>query len=386
MKIDRSNPKHWFLLFLQALFACMGAILRIFMPRPARPRVVFYSHQYSGNVKALYERWQTEKRDSFECHCLFLDPETARSAEELGVRVLRCNRARDMLMASRADIFITDHGLHALVPLKHFTSILFVDVWHGIPFKGFLPSDFALQHSYDEVWVSSPLLRDLYVDNLGFPNTIVKPAGYARADKLFRNDPPQHSFRKSAGLQGGIVLYAPTWEHEDESRSQMPFGESYSSFYCRLGELCIRRNTTLVVRSHLNTSIESGSYPGVIFCSMADFPDTESLLQETDVLICDWSSIAFDYLATGKPTLFLDVKPPFRAGYTLGPEYRFGPVLASLDTLADALDDALSESPLYWQRYGNKHEEVTKAVYGKNSDGNSALRQLQRVEKLLEKR
>ncbi|MBK6511086.1 MAG: CDP-glycerol glycerophosphotransferase family protein [Haliea sp.] len=30
---------------------------------------------------------------------------------------------------------------------------------------------------------------------------------------------------------------------------------------------------------------------------MKEFPDVEGLLLLIDVLICDWSSIAFDYLA-----------------------------------------------------------------------------------------
>lgn len=383
MKIDKSNPRHWLLLVLQAGFSLLGALIRAITPRPARPRVVFYSHQYSGNIKALYEHWRSSNRDDFDCYCLFLDPGAAQQAREQQVSTLLCHHPGDMLFAARGDVFITDHGLHALLLLKRLSTITFVDVWHGIPFKGFAPSDFTLQHTYDEVWVSSGLLQSLYIEKLAFPPTIVQPAGYARADKLFRGDAPENSFRREYAVSDRIVLYAPTWEHDDKSRSQMPFGETYESFFNRLGDNCRAHGATLVVRSHLNTRIDTANYAGVIFCSMADFPDTESLLQETDVLLCDWSSIAFDFLATNRPTLFLDVKPPFRNGYSLGPEYRFGPVVDSLDALATTLDGVLADPATYWAQHEEKHREISDAVYGQNQDGQVAQRQLDRVASLI---
>jgi CDP-glycerol glycerophosphotransferase len=387
MKIDKRNPRHWLLLLAQGLYSLTGTLVRALRPLPSRPLVVFYGHQYAGNIKALYDHWRALPDPGFDCACAFLDPGAAERAARDGISVLRCWRARDMARVARADIMVTDHGLHAMILLKRLTRIRFVDVWHGIPFKGFEPDDFTVQHDYDEVWVSSPLLQSLYVDTLDFPASIVKPLGYARADKLFRGDAPGNSFRADQGLADDrrIVLYAPTWEHDDHSRSQMPFGESYDSFYTRLGELCTRAGAVLVVRSHLNTSIEGGQYPGVIFCSMAQFPDTESLLQETDVLICDWSSIAFDFLATGRPTLFLDVKPPFKHGYTLGPNYRFGAIVDDLASLAQRLEQALSQPQHYWQEFAKTYAQVTEATYGQNTDGAVAQRQIEQLRAIIER-
>lgn len=388
MKIDRSNPQHWLLLLAQGAYALLGILYRAITPKPRTPLIVFYGHQFSGNIKALYEKTQNSGAIPLDSYCLFLDPEAATAAESKGVSVLRCYRLQDMLKVARAAVIVTDHGLHALLPLLRFTGITFIDVWHGIPFKGFSPQDFSVLHDYDEVWVSSPLLRELYIDRFGFSHEKVHSLGYARADKLFQKKTAETSFKESRNIAQDkrLVLYAPTWEHDDKSRSQMPFGQSADSFYSSLGATCAQSRAVLVVRSHLNTSITQGEFDNVLFCPMADFPDTESLLQETDVLLCDWSSIAFDFLATHRPTLFLDVRPPFKEGFSLGPQYRFGAVVSDFDTLNAQLDKALSMPQHYWGMHEDAHQSVTAAVYGETSDGQAGARQLERLLELAGKR
>lgn len=388
MKIDRSNPRHWLLLLAQCANTLLGILYRKVTPKPQRAHVVFYGHQYAGNIKALYEQWQASPVKAFDCYCLFLDPAAAAATQARGVNVLRCHNTGDMLKAAQADIIVSDHGLHTMSLLLQLSDVTFVDVWHGIPFKGFSPKDFAVQHRYNEVWVSSPLLKTLYTAQLGFAADAVLPMGYARADKLFSRSAPETSFKSIRNIEAGkkLVLYAPTWEHDDQSRSQMPFGQTSDNFFSSLANTCEQNDAVLVVRSHLNTSIEPGSFENVIFCPMSEFPDTESLLQETDILLCDWSSIAFDFLAAEKPTIFLDVKPPFKEGYSLGPEYRFGAVVKNISELNSRLAEALATPAHYWDEFGSSHQSITQAVYGKNIDGNAGARQLERLAMLAEKR
>lgn len=70
MKVDKSNPQHWALLFVQGCYALLGVFYRFITPAASRPTVVFY-------------------------------------------------------------------GLHALIPFLRMTNITSIDVWHGIPFKGY---------------------------------------------------------------------------------------------------------------------------------------------------------------------------------------------------------------------------------------------------------
>jgi len=369
------------LLLQQLIHCCIAIAIRPFRKKPHKPLVILYGHQFSGNLQALYAEWSKSYKDKFDLYFLSLDPQYARQLGTTGIQVLRCNNLMDMLRLSQASAMITDHGLHMMTPLAFLTDIIFIDVWHGIPFKGFTPDDFRLQRRYDEVWVSSPLLKEIYQSKFGFRPEIVHNLGYARTDKLFLGQLPDLQFREQASIPAGhrVVLYAPTWQQDDKGRELFPFGESQDSFIQRLSEVCRKHQAILVIRSHLNARISTRIFDNVRYCSMKDFPDTEVLLLQTDVLICDWSSIAFDYLALDRPTIFLDVEPPFKSRFSLGKEYRFGKIVSDQNSLCETLDGALVTPECYALEQGDIHCEVTSAVYGENTDGKSAERQLTRL-------
>jgi len=385
MKIDKRNPGHWLLLMQQGIYTLVSSVARFFLPTPKKPVVILYGHQLSGNLQALYCEWRSHYQDQFDCHFLSLDPGYSQQLREQGVRVLQCSKLQDMILVGRCKAIITDHGLHALHPFLSLTNILFIDVWHGIPFKGFIPEDFRVQQRYDEIWVSSPLLKEIYQTKFGFEPNIVKDLGYARADKLFLRQSPDPSLRKKAAIPVGktVVLYAPTWQQDDNGRELFPFGESQDSFIRRLSETCDQNNAVLIIRSHLNASISSQHFENVRYCSMKEFPDAEGLLMLTDILICDWSSIAFDFLALDRPTIFLEVEPPFKNGFSLGREYRFGKMATDLDILCDHIDKILQDSEWYMSTQQDVHRNIVSAVYGENVDGNCASKQWSRLTELI---
>ena len=385
MKIDFKKPRHWILLFQQGAYTIVAIAVRLFRKRPKKPIAILYGHQLSGNLKALYTEWSKSQKTEIDLYFLSLDPDYGAELKLAGISVLQCNRLRDMLHLSRASAFISDHGLHLMAPLVRFTDIVFIDVWHGIPFKGFVPDDFKLQRRYDEVWVSSPLLKTIYETRFGFRPGRVHSLGYARTDKLFNFDKYESTFKEAVSIPPNqkVVLYAPTWQQDDSGRELFPFGECEESFIRFLGNICSTHSATLVIRSHLNTNVGNMVYEGVRYSSQKDFPDTEDLLLATDILICDWSSIAFDYLALNRPTLFLDVTPPFKNGFTLGKEYRFGKIISNMSSLKDFLVKYLTHPESYIKEQADKHIQVQKNVYGQNIDTRSSIRQIERLSRLL---
>ena len=386
MKIDKKNPRHWLMLMRQGGYTLFAIGARYLLPRPAKPVVILYGHQLSGNLLALYEEWSHSFQDKFECHFLSLDPQYTAVLHGEGVNVLHCGTLTDMMLAGRCSAMITDHGLHAMSPFIFLTNILFIDVWHGIPFKGFIPNDFRVQQRYDEVWVSSPLLKEIYQDKFGFKADIVKDLGYARADKLFLQQPSNPALREKANIPPGhkAVLYAPTWQQDDSGRDLFPFGERQDAFIQQLSKTCAQHKAILIIRSHLNAKINTKLHENVRYCSMKEFPDAEGLLLLTDILICDWSSIVFDFLALNRPTIFLEVEPPFKNGFSLGREYRFGKVVTDMDVLCDTIDKTLATPDWYTSAQKSVHQKVISAVYGSNTDGKSAARQWSRMTQLVE--
>jgi len=314
MKIDRKKASHWMLLLQQGLFTLIVIMARLFAKNAGNPIVVLYGHQFSGNLKALYEQWLVSHSNTLDLYFLTLDPVLAHQLKKHKISVLSCSKLRDMLVLSRTSALISDHSLHLMAPMVYLTDILFIDVWHGIPFKGFRPADFSLQHKYDETWVTSRQLLQIYTNRFGFSADRVNDLGYARTDKLFKTGGSKGRFREYAQIppEKKIILYAPTWQQDAKNRNPYPFGLSHDEFSRRMSKLCRSQNATMVIRSHLNSSFSGHRSQEVIYCSQRDYGDTEDLLIATDILISDWSSIVFDYIALRRPTIFIDSPPTLR--------------------------------------------------------------------------
>lgn len=381
MKIDTRNVNHWWLLLQQATLAALATVFRLVVRKPKKPIVIFYGHQFAGNLKALYIEWQRHQQDDLELYFLTLDPELFESLKAEGIQALPCNRWHAMSALARTSIIVSDHGLHAMSLLPRVTDITFIDVWHSIPFKGFVPEDFRLLHYYDETWVSSERVKMLYSTRFGFDHNRVHSLGYARTDKLFRNEVSEPGFREQFGIspEQKIVVYAPTWQQKPNEPPPAPFGLDARDFINRLGKVCTAHGALLVNRCHLNTRIEHEENGDVLYVPQKTYADTEEILLATDILVCDWSSIAFDFATLNRPTIFLDVPPPFHNGLSLGKEYRFGMVIENMDALAAAIVSCLTDPGTYQRDYADRQNDIVSELYARESIGRAAKLQVERL-------
>lgn len=376
MKIDRSDPRHWWYLLAFAGNVLLALLLRVFL-RVNRWQVVLYGHKLNGNLLAIHDEILRRHGSSIDLVVLSLDADYARALRAEGVNVVCAVHLRAARVLANASAIITDHGLHVMEPLLWLTRIRFFDVWHGIPFKGFDADDFRVQRRYDEVWVASPLLAALYVQRFGFDSARVIVTGYARTDRLVHRTEEVAAIRARLGAPatGPLILFAPTWVQDSEGRSLYPFGCSEDEFLIALSSLARRRGGKVLMRAHLNSAVGAGDgYPDVILVPQSRYPDTESVLLVSDVLICDWSSIAFDFLLLDRPAVFLDVAAPFRKGFSLGPEYRYGPVVSSLDDLMVILSQILADPNGCRILHASQREQVSRDVYGEFADGRATAR------------
>jgi CDP-glycerol glycerophosphotransferase len=380
MKIDHRDPWHWLLLALFSANVLLGLLLRPFVRRDDR-KVLLYGHKLNGNLLALY--LESDADDTgLELEFLTMDPLYWREIRQQGIRTTLAISPRTAWLLARIDAVVTDHGLHAMTPLPKLTNIRFYDAWHGIPFKGFDSADFRAQHQYRETWVTSPHLKRLYVDRFGFRKDQVVVTGYARTDRLLNTTESPEQARQQLGLPADrkLILFAPTWAQDSRGRSVFPFGLDEVQFMGHLSVFAEQHDCSILLRPHLNSPLsQSVEYPRVYLLPSKTHPDTEQILLASDVLVCDWSSIAFDFLLLNRPTIFLDVEPPFRKGFSLGPEFRFDKIVRGVHELQSALKDAILVPGITLRRHASRREEVTQTVYGEYADGNSAQRCLDRL-------
>lgn len=140
----------------------------------------------------------------------------------------------------------------------------------------------------------------------GLPKKTLVPCGYALLDDLIR----EQADRK-AGPQDGLtrILIAPSW-NEDNILDSCVDG---------LLEQLLRADRKITVRPHpeyvkrygprmeaLERRWADRTGDGLVF--ETDFSSHRSM-DEADVLITDWSGIAYEYsYSTGRPTLFINTK------------------------------------------------------------------------------
>jgi CDP-glycerol glycerophosphotransferase (TagB/SpsB family) len=390
MKIDRRNPRHWFWLALFAVHVLLAVAWRRLRPRRGDGhRVLLYGHKLNGNLAAIREHLLAHPVPGLRIDYLTLDPDYARELAAQGIPSVRATSPRCIAALAAADAIVSDHGLHALSLLRAGGGVRFFDVWHGIPFKGFDGRDFLPQHRFDEVWVASPLVAHLYALRFGFDAAKVRATGYARTDLLV--DPPAdlEPVRARLGLQATrgrpVVLFAPTWKQDAAGRSVFPFGLSAAEFFAGLDGLCRRTGAVVLFRTHLNSQdAPAVGSADIVAVPHARVPDTEAILLLADVLVCDWSSIAFDYLLLDRPTVFLDVPAPFAKGFSLGPEYRFGAIVDGYAAMLARIEAALLDPAAYAREFGARHAEIRERVYGDCADGNSSARCVARLRHWLE--
>jgi CDP-glycerol glycerophosphotransferase len=316
-----------------------------------------------------------------------MDAEYASELELRGVSVFSCLSIRDMLVACRSDVYVTDHGPHSLIILKLFRDIKFIDVWHGIPFKGFDKKSFKILHFYNRVFVASCDMQKQYIEKFGFRDDRVAVTGYARTDCLVNHDINTSEVLAELGINKSkyraIVLLAPTWTHRSFGKAPELMNMSEIKFLKYFCDAMKKRNILVIYRAHLNAAnSEIAGEDNLISLPLGKYENTEALLSVSDILISDWSSIVFDYLLLMRPTLFIHRENPFQKGFTYGPEYRFGPVTESMEKLVDAIDSAL-DVDAYMSVWKKKMNKIKIKLYGEYADGKSTQRSVKEIVRII---
>jgi CDP-glycerol glycerophosphotransferase len=266
--------------------------------------------------------------------------------------------------------------------------------WHGIGFKRVAFDMDAVQFAnktYLEKLVLEAPNWSFLVSPSAFCTEIMRRAfrykgeiaeiGSPRNDILFTEDQQTAAqrIREELGIAPDrkLLLYAPTWR-DNEFYGPGMYKFNLSLDVARLPDN-IRREYALLVRRHPNTVDDLLGVDSDMVYDVANYPDARDLLAAADVLITDYSTIALDFLNTGRPILFFtydleNYRDNLRGFYFDLENEGPGPVLQTTAEVVEALGDLDRVKTEYQARYDRFRE-----IYCHAEDGRATARLVDRL-------
>ena len=381
------------------LFFPVGLLARVI---PKRDIVVLgarYGQHYDWDPKYIFEYLlaHEDERD-FEC---FWVARTRALWEQLrgeGKPVLRLYRPADVWKVLRARIAVIstspgDIDLHLIAGAR------LVHTYHGIPIRkvagdylewrtrhisGLLPRLFLkvcfaiyyavrVEAKADFIITTSEQVNDIWHSQYRHDPACYRELGCARDDGLFIKSEP--ALRRAPGET--VISYLPTFRGIPgvPTQSVLELFRYYGFDPNAYHEFLEAHDARLVLKLHHKQEGREElveflkDCPRIEFCAIQD---VIPVLQDTDILITDYSSVVFHYLLLDRPVVFgcFDIETyEAHMGFTL--DYRTfmpGPKCLSWPEVLDAIGAYLREDAYL------EHRKRARDFIFKYQDGNSCRR------------
>lgn len=140
---------------------------------------------------------------------------------------------------------------------------------------------------------------------------------------------------------GRVILFAPTWRNKHRTGERMDWSGQLD-----LNRLAEATNATVLVRAHHNVRAAMHLWDSSRVIDVSGWAHVEELMGIADVLITDYSSIAFDFKVTGRPVVrFISDESGYRRerGVYANAEYDTGAdIVRDLDSLVKRITESQS--------------------------------------------
>jgi CDP-glycerol glycerophosphotransferase len=228
----------------------------------------------------------------------------------------------------RGEFLVTNEGPEQLTYVDIPGRFKIIQVWHGTPLKK-IESDDKINHPYISAGFSTKMRKiasakvlhylhgvrlrpyfltvasskeDQKVFRRVFSSRRVEILGSPRNDILFDSSLAFEDYGRELGLRrfSKVLLYAPTFR--DGQAVMQPFSEDFA---LALGDYLVKNNYLLLVKEHpaARSKVRFKAADNVVDVSEL-VSDIQEILIHVDVLITDYSSVAFDFALTDKPIIF----------------------------------------------------------------------------------
>lgn len=254
-----------------------------------------------------------------------------------------------------------------------------LQTWHGTPLKrlalhrpGFDPRRMLAVLRESRRW-DVLLAQNTYGERVmrrayAFLRRPVWVEGYPRNDVLRTGDAAPTRAALGIAAHERVILYAPTWRDDRDTIVD----------FLDLEQLAADTGAVVLVRGHSRTILPGSDAHGTRVLDVTAYPDMAQLLVVADALVTDYSSVMFDYTATGKPIFFFTPDlahygERLRGFYFDLAAHAPGPMATTQAELTAALTDADAAAG-YAERYARWRER-----FNARDDGHSAERVVARI-------
>ncbi|GGQ41298.1 bifunctional glycosyltransferase/CDP-glycerol:glycerophosphate glycerophosphotransferase [Couchioplanes azureus] len=371
--------------FLERRTTKMALYDNVFTKVPIDKRtVVFESHmgkQFSDSPRAIYEEL---KRSGVDFRAVWSYSAKHPTGFPAGVKLVRRQSLAYLRELGRAAFWVDNQGFP--FDIKKRPGTTYIQTWHGSAFKrmGFDEAAIKSQTAAKQRRLQNAIDRfDVFLVRTEHDvRTLTKGlrvgaelmrVGYPRNDALVRNENGAEvaELRRTLGLTDDrrVVLYAPTFRPQELGRGssglQLPF--SLDEFVERFGE-----DTVLLVRPHYLTHFALPPKYGHTVRNAAHIHDVTPLLEISDALITDYSSLMFDYALLDRPMIFHVPDYEDYVGSSRGSYFDLASVAPGpLTRTSDDLLAAIADLDQLAGRYADQRKSFV-SQFGEYDTGNAA--------------
>ena len=262
--------------------------------------VSFMGMGFNDSPKAIYDYMKAHPDyQEYQCVWAFEHPEKFPELETVKIDTLQYFRT-----AIKAKYWITNTNIERGLKFKK-KDQKYLNTWHGIALKH-IGNDCPGRKDYnfdtvDYLVVSGKHDETVWKSAFNANEKTYLRCGMPRNEELWLADEnKKQDLRRKLKIPDGkkVILYAPTWrESTDGGRSyEIKPPIHFDMWKERLGEDYI-----VLFRAHHQTTKVLGVQYDEFVWDASDYPAVNDLMIASDLLITDYSAIAFDYAILGKP-------------------------------------------------------------------------------------
>lgn len=358
------------------------ALLDFFVPKDARLIVLGSNstNAVTGSPKALLESIRKE-HPSIKAFLLTKKPTNPGE--------IKANSLSSLRVFLRAKYLISSHGLSDFGLFRFSSRKRMLVTWHGIALKacGHVAKNLTKEgrKTLEEyVRATSACIASSTYDAailslmFGYAGGQMKITGRPRNDCLIgkkgQGKNKLREFIPNLSDETTVVLYAPTFRDEVMRRRGLflrlfPFADMTED---SLEDFLKDEDVVILIRAHINTALVPISFESerIVDFSADVCQDVNDILSEVDIMMSDYSSIAYDFLLLDRPVLFVpyDIDDYLKYRGLIVDDYDFwtpGPKISTFGEFTKEIRSYIAGEP---DAYQGRREDLRKTMHSHQTD------------------